>query len=69
MTPDLDGILLPGALGTRVDYLLAHPEVGCVGGFNICIDSTGNEVARDGFGEGGAGRAMQRWPRPWWSCR
>lgn len=52
MTPDLDGILLPGALGTRVDYLLAHPEVGCVGGFNICIDSTGNEVARDGFGEG-----------------
>ncbi len=53
MTPDLDGILLPGALGARVDYLLAHPEVGCVGGFNICIDSTGNEVARDGFGEGG----------------
>lgn len=27
MTPDLDDILLPGALDTRVDYLLAHPEV------------------------------------------
>ncbi|HFZ5226446.1 TPA: 1,2-glucosyltransferase WapB, partial [Pseudomonas aeruginosa] len=57
MTPDLDDILLPGALDTRVDYLLAHPEVGCVGGFNICIDSAGNEVARDGFSEG----CVERW--------
>lgn len=71
MTPDLDDILLPGALDTRVDYLLAHPEVGCVGGFNICIDSAGNEVARDGFSEGvwSVGGSMQHWPRPWWSCR
>ena len=37
--------------------LLAHPEVGCVGGFNICIDSAGNEVARDGFSEG----CVERW--------
>ena len=57
MTPDLDDIVLPGALDTRVDYLLAHPEVGCVGGFNICIDSAGNEVARDGFSEG----CVERW--------
>ncbi|MGA0645901.1 1,2-glucosyltransferase WapB [Pseudomonas aeruginosa] len=57
MTPDLDDILLPGALDTRVDYLLAHPEVGCVGGFNICIGSAGNEVARDGFSEG----CVERW--------
>ncbi len=71
MTPDLDDIVLPGALDTRVDYLLAHPEVGCVGGFNICIDSAGNEVARDGFSEGCVERwgSMQHWPRPWWSCR
>lgn len=71
MTPDLDDIVLPGALDTRVDYLLAHPEVGCVGGFNICstvpVTKWRETVsARVVWSVGGS---MQHWPRPWWSCR
>lgn len=41
---DLDDIFLFGVFDMCVDYLFVYFEVGCVGGFNICIDSVGNEV-------------------------
>lgn len=71
MTPDLDDILLPGALDTRVDYLLAHPEVGCVGG-SISVSTVLVTKWRETVSARGVwsvGGSMQHWPRPWWSCR
>ncbi|MFU3247713.1 MULTISPECIES: glycosyltransferase family 2 protein [Pseudomonas aeruginosa group] len=52
MIPDLDDTVLPDALSQRVSYLEEHPEVGAVGGFNICTDAQGKEISRDSFKEG-----------------
>jgi len=57
MTPDTDDTLLPEALAARVDYLEKNGAVGCVGGFNICTDTVGNEISRDLFKPG----EINRW--------
>ncbi len=40
-TFDADDVMAPGRLRIQVDYLQAHPEVGCVGGVAMRIDQRG----------------------------
>ncbi|WP_160288596.1 glycosyltransferase family 2 protein [Pseudomonas knackmussii] len=43
-TPDSDDVMLPGRLSRQVNYLQAHPEVGCVGGKVIYVNEQGQRI-------------------------
>lgn len=40
-TFDADDVMVPGRIALQADYLIAHPQVGCVGGRALRIDQSG----------------------------
>lgn len=44
VTPDSDDIMLPGRLRLQAAYMQEHPEVGCLGGLVVYIDSDGKRL-------------------------
>lgn len=46
-TFDADDLMAQGRLTLQVEYLEAHPEVGCVGGVFIRTDEEGNKVPKE----------------------
>lgn len=45
-TFDADDVMIPGRLALQVDHLLAHPEVGCLGGRALRIDQQGQALPK-----------------------
>lgn len=45
-TFDADDVMVPGRLSLQASYLLAHPEVGCLGGRALRIDQQGQALPK-----------------------